>query len=145
MNCCALRPCFIDHLFSVSDFCQLPCQYLFQFFPFFFQCFLCIIWNFFGSLRHRKKLMYQVDMAQGIYSFCSEVTLMIPLRYTFQSYSQRLVGIDNTSVFCLVFPCGKFLRGNLLVSYKALNFPRASLLVCLDSSSSGSMTMIVSR
>ena len=47
---------------------------------------------------------------------------MISLPYSFQSYSHRFVGIDNTSIFGLVFPqyCGRFLRGNLLGFYKAL-------------------------
>ena len=27
-------PCFIDHFFLVSEFCQLPCRYFLQFFPF---------------------------------------------------------------------------------------------------------------
>ena len=29
---------------------------------------------------------------------------VIPVRHTFQSYSHRFVGIDNTSIFGLVFP-----------------------------------------
>ena len=33
--------------------------------------------------------------------FCSNVIFVIPVRHTFQSYSQ---GINNTSIFCLVFP-----------------------------------------
>ena len=29
---------------------------------------------------------------------------MIPVRYTFQSYPRRFVGIENTSIFGLAFP-----------------------------------------
>ena len=43
-------------------------------------------------------------MAQWIHSFCSNVIFVIPVRYTFQSYSHSFVGIDNTSIFGLVFP-----------------------------------------
>ena len=37
-------------------------------------------------------------------SFCSDVIFVLPVRHTFQSYSHRFVGIDNTSIFGLVFP-----------------------------------------
>ena len=47
---------------------------------------------------------------------------MIPLRYPFQSYSHRFVGIDNANILGLVFPktAASFTRGNLLVFYQAL-------------------------
>ena len=47
---------------------------------------------------------------------------MIPLRYSFQSYYHRFVGIDNTSISGIAFSntAAGFPRGNLLGFYKAL-------------------------
>ena len=39
-----------------------------------------------------------------IFSFCSDVIFVIPVRHTFQSYPHRFVGIDITSIFGLAFP-----------------------------------------
>ena len=41
MNFCALRPCFIDHLFPTSDFRQVPRRNLFQFLLFLVHCCFC--------------------------------------------------------------------------------------------------------
>ena len=41
MNFSALRPCFIDHLSFVSDFCQVPRRNLVQFLTFFIHCCFC--------------------------------------------------------------------------------------------------------
>ena len=82
-------------------------------------------------------------MAQRVYSFCRDVIFVIPVRHTFQSYSQRFVGIDNTSIFGLELPknCGRFRGGNLLVFYKALllasEFPTFYQRCCLALSSFG--------
>ena len=39
-----------------------------------------------------------------MYSFCSSVIFVIPVRHTFQSYPREFGGIDNTSIVGLVFP-----------------------------------------
>ena len=67
MNFCALRSCFIDHLFLTSDFRQVPRRNLLQFFPFLVRCCLCCR-NFHG-LGHKNKFVYQVVMLQWIVSF----------------------------------------------------------------------------
>ena len=118
-------------------------------FPFFLHCRLCS-WNV-SCLRHRNKLMYQTVMAQRIYSSCSDVIFVIPVRHTFQSYSHGFVGIDNTSVFCLAFPnvavgfptafYRYFLQG-LAAGIGTSNFLRAACIVSLNSSSFGSMKNI---
>ena len=41
MNFCARRPCFIDHLFFASDFCQVPRRNFLQCFPFLVHCCFC--------------------------------------------------------------------------------------------------------
>ena len=51
VNFCALRPCFIDHLFLTSDFRQVPRRIFLQIFPFLIHCCLCCR-NFHG-LEHR--------------------------------------------------------------------------------------------
>ena len=59
MNFCALRSCFIDHLFFVSDFRQLPSGCLFKFFAFLFPMqplrSVC-----FQRSRHWSKFVHQV-------------------------------------------------------------------------------------
>ena len=57
MNFSALRPCFIDHLWFVSDFCQVPRQNLFKL-PYFIHCCFCS-GNLHG-LRHENKFVYQI-------------------------------------------------------------------------------------
>ena len=65
MNFYALRPCFIDHLWIVPDFCYVPRRNLFvKFHPFFFHCCFCC-WNF-HSLRHRNEFVYQIVKLQWI-------------------------------------------------------------------------------
>ena len=60
-------------------------------------------------------------MAQWICSFCRDVIFVIPVRHAFQSYPHSFVGIDNTSIFGLVFPntAAGFHRAYSLVFYKA--------------------------
>ena len=84
------------------DFRQLSCLYFLQFSPIFLHCCLCI-W-YLHCLRHKNKFVHWTAMAQWTCSFCRDVILMIPLRYSFQSYSHRFFGIDNTNIFGLVFP-----------------------------------------
>ena len=76
---------------------------------------------------------------------------MIPLRYTFQSYSDRFVDIDNTSIFGVAFPntAAGFAAAIYMCFYNALllasKFPtlyERFFKVRLNSSSSGSMKKI---
>ena len=54
MNCSVRRPCFIDHFFLTSDFCQVPRRNFLQFFPFLVHC--CFCCRNVHSLRHRISL-----------------------------------------------------------------------------------------
>ena len=98
MNFSPFIPCFIDHFSFVSDFRQLPCRYLFQFFPFFFHCFLRICYF----------------NAWGIeINLCTELQRMsefIPFATIWSSWYQQgapnsrgLVSFNNTSMFCRTF------------------------------------------
>ena len=91
----------IDHIFLVSDFCQLPCRVLLQFSPLFFHCCLCI-WNF-HCLRHRNEFVKKTVMSHRIHPFCSDVILMKFVSSSFYPWSRAFVCINNTSVFCLAF------------------------------------------
>ena len=53
MNFCALRPCFIDHLWFTSDFCQVPRRNLFLISPILYPLLLFAATNLHG-LRHRN-------------------------------------------------------------------------------------------
>ena len=95
--------------------------------------------------------MHQIGLSLCLCSFCCVVFFMIPLRYTFQSYSHRFVGIDNTSIFGIVFPntAAGFSTAMYWCFYKALlvaseipTFYEHFLMMCLNSSSSGSMKKI---
>ena len=134
MNSSAFIPCFFDHLFFVSDFCQLPCRYFLQFFQFFSTAALTS--GIFECLRHRK------------ISFCSYVIFVIPVRHTFHPH--RFVGTYNTSIFGLPFPniAASFARQiagvlqGIAAGIGISNFLRAFFMVCLNHSSFGSMKKI---
>ena len=81
--------CFFDHLLLVPDFCQLPCRYFLKFFPIIF------------PLLPLHSVFQMLDASD---SFCSDVIFVIPVRYSFESYSHSFVGINNTSILGLVFP-----------------------------------------
>ena len=55
----------------------------------------------FGPHAHRARANRLQNKQK---TFCSEVIFVIPLRYSFQSYPHRFVGINNTSIFGLAFP-----------------------------------------
>ena len=75
MNFSALRPCFIDHLWFTSDFCQVPRRNLFKFLPLFIhRCFSC---GYLHCLRHRNKFVYQIMMLQWIVSLSCKKVLMV--------------------------------------------------------------------
>ena len=75
MNFNAFRPCFIDHLWFVSDFCYVPRQSLFKFLPFFIHC--CFCCGYLHGLRHRNKFVYQIIMLQWIVPFSCNMVLMV--------------------------------------------------------------------
>ena len=93
---CTVLPCFIDHLFFVSDFRQLPCRYLFKFFLFCMHCF----W-YFHCWRHRNTFVHEIVMVQRVDSFPCNVVFMIFMLCSFQTLSRRFVGFDDACVFCL--------------------------------------------
>ena len=72
---CLLSLLHRSPLFFVSDFCQLPCRNLLEFFPFFAHC--CFrIWHF-HCFRHRNKLVHEIAVVQSIDSFPCDVVFMI--------------------------------------------------------------------
>ena len=146
MNISSLFPCFIDHLFLVSDFRQLPCKNFLEFCPFIYHCCLCI--RNFHCLRHRNELVNKTVVSQRIRPFRSDVILMRFVSSSFQPLSRAFVGINNTRVFlsCVSQYCGGFspllfigiLQG-IAACIGTSNFLRAAFSVSLNSSSSGSM------
>ena len=101
INFSALTSCFLDHIFLVSDFRQLPCRYFSSFAHYFPLLPLQLV---FECLKHRNKFVWQVAMTKWIYSLCNNMILMTRTRSSFQSNSRGLVGIDNANTFGLVFP-----------------------------------------
>ena len=75
MNFSVLFPCFIDHFFLVSDFCQLSCCNFLQFFPFFYHCCLCI-WNF----HCLRQTCFYLWISKGCFSISSHVVRWNHLR-----------------------------------------------------------------
>ena len=75
MNFNAFRPCFIDHLWFVSDFCYVPRRSLFKFLPFFIHC--CFCCGYLHGLRHGNKFVYQIIMLQWIVPFSCNMVLMV--------------------------------------------------------------------
>ena len=67
MNFCGLRPCFIDHLWFVSDFCYVPRLNLFKFLPFFIHC--CFCCGSLHCLRHRKICVPYCNAVVNYYIF----------------------------------------------------------------------------
>ena len=102
MNFYSLIPCFIDHIFLVSDFGQLLMLKFSPIFPFLHHCCLCI-WNF-HCLRHRNELVNKTVMSHRTRSFRSDVILMRFVYSSLDPWSCALVGINNTSKSCLAFP-----------------------------------------
>ena len=116
----------------------------------FFLCFLPLLplHAVFFCLRHRINLCTKIVCGVVNYiPFARDVIFVIPVRHTFLSYSHRFVGIDNFSIFGLVFP-------NIAASFEApfcwcftwriglSNFLQTFFMVCLNSSSFGSMMKI---
>ena len=97
--------------------------------------------RYFQCLTHRNKHVCQIVTARR------DVIFVIPARQTFQSYPRSFVGIDITSIFVLCFPILRqvsprrftgVLQG-IAAGIGISNFLRAFLMMCLNSSSSGSM------
>ena len=87
---CTVLPSFLaSAIFFVSDFRQLPCRYLFKFFPFFVHCYFCI-WYFHCS-RRRDKFVHNIVVVPWIDSFSCHVVFMILC----------FVGFNDACVFCL--------------------------------------------
>ena len=75
MNFSALRPCFVNHLWFVSDFCYVPRRNLFKFPPLFIHC--CFCCGYPHCLRHRNKFVYQIVMLFWIFHLSCNMFLMI--------------------------------------------------------------------
>ena len=145
MNVSSLSPCFIDNFFLVSDFRQLPCWIFLQFFSFFATA--AFASGIFHCLRHRNEFVNKTVVNQRIHPFFSDMILEM---FVCCSLSRTFVGINNTSIFCLVFP-------NIAVGFPLLfigiwqgiaagigtsNFLLAVFIASLNSSSSDSMKYI---
>ena len=101
MNCSALHPCFIDHLFfyfwllsgstpKFSPIFPIPCP----------RCFRC---RNFHSLRHRNKLVNQIVVLWWILTFsCNMVFMMIRYRIS-HTHSCGFISFQNTRKFCFNF------------------------------------------
>ena len=98
MNFSALIPCFFDHLFFVSDFRQLPCQYFLKVFPI-----LCPLLPLHPEAPE-KTYVPNCNGSMNLFLLQRCDIRDTCAAHTFQSYSHRFVGIDNTSIFGLVFP-----------------------------------------
>ena len=98
----ALIPCFIDHLFLVSEFCQLPCQYFLQSSQF---CPLLPLHLEF-SLLEASEWICAPDCSDSMNLLISQrcdhrdiCAVHLPI-----VYCHRFVRIDNTSIFGLAIP-----------------------------------------
>ena len=136
VHCFAFFPCF---------FRQLPCWYIFKFFPFFIHCCFCC-GNLHG-LRHRNKFVNHILMLQWIVTLSCNVVLMIFVWSSFQTLSRRFVGFNDACVFCLTivqnatsFPV-LFASGSAkhAAGIGTSNYLGAFLKVSLNSSSAGSI------
>ena len=101
MNRIALIPCFSDLLSFVSDFRQLPCRCLLEFFPFLVHSRFSI-W-YFHCLSHRNKFVHHIIVTQWIHPFPCNMVFMILLMRFIHALSCVLVGLDDACVFCLAF------------------------------------------
>ena len=129
--------------FFVSDFRQLPCQDFLQFSHSFSTA--AVASGIFFAWSIGMNLWTRLDLVNSF--LLQRCDLRDTCRYTFQSFSHRFVGIDNTSTFGLAFPILRqvfprqftgVLRG-IAAGIGISNFLRAFLMVLLHSSSSGSM------
>ena len=97
MNFCAPRPCFIDHLWFTSNFCQVPSENLFKFLPLFIHCGFCC--GYLHGLRHRNKFVYQIVMLQWIVSLSCNMVLMTIWKRFFHTQSCEFTGFQDTRNF----------------------------------------------
>ena len=148
MNFSALIPCFGNHLIIVSDFRQLPFRYFLKCFPFFLHC--CLLHPFF--------------FASGIgVNLCTKLQWLnefIPFAEMWSSWylcgtpsSLFLIDSSASTIQAYLVLCFPILRQvsprqftGVLQSIAAgigiSNFLRAFFMVCLNSSSFGSMKKI---
>ena len=144
MNFYTVVPCFSDHVFLDSDFCQLPCWYFLKF-SHYFHCCLCI--RYFECLRHWNKLVHQVTMLSEFIPFAA----MWSSWYFCRTPSNRSL-IDSSAskiqaYFVLRFPILRLvsprqftsvLQG-IVAGIGMANFLQAFFIISLNSLSSGSM------
>ena len=110
MNFCALRPCFIDHLFLLLTFVKFHAEIFFQILPFFIHCCLCC-GNYHG-LKHRNKFVHQIVMLQRdssirilVDSLSSEIHANLDLKssvllcFFFLLFLQGIAGATGVSNF----------------------------------------------
>ena len=142
-----LIPCFIDHYFLVSDFRQLPWRN-FLVFSIFYHCCLCI--RNFHCLRHQIELVNKTVVVQRVHLFFIDMILVRFVNRNFKPWSCALIGISNTSYFCLAFPniavdfstaLYRILQG-IAAGIGTSDFLRAALILSLNSSSFASMKYI---
>ena len=146
VNFCALRPCFIDHLFLTSDFHQVPRRNFLQFFPFLVHC--CFCCGNFHSLRHGNEFVNRIVMLQWIVtSSCNMVFVVVrwgsPMRSLVDSLASKIHA--SFDLFLLdLWPFPQFWLFMLILQGIAgatgvSNFLREFLMVSLNSLSTGSM------
>ena len=144
MNSCALRPCFIDHLFFASDFRQVPRRNFLKFFPSFIHCCFCFV-NLQGlriNLCTKLSCCSKLSPLPAIWSSCQ-----FGRDSSRRSLVDSLASKIHTSfdLISLVLPRVSPRLHVLLVlqsiarAIGVSNFLRAFLMVSLNSSSSGSI------
>ena len=133
MNFCALRPCFIDHLFLASDFRQVPRRKFLQICPFFIHC-----WNF-HSLRHRNKFWTKLQRCSSFlflqYGFHDDSAMISPIRSLVNSSASKIHA--SFVLILLDAPLPQFLRLFIILqgiagATRVSNFLRAFLMVLLE-------------
>ena len=95
--------CFQNNLLLAFDFLQLPGWIRLKFLPLLLQC--CFRTRNFHRLRHRKKLVNQIEMGHRVVSFACDVVFIIFRLRRFQTLSLGLMRLHDTCMLCFLEYC----------------------------------------
>ena len=106
--------------------------------------------DFFYASGIGMNFVHKTVMSHRIRPFCSDVILMRFVSSFFWSWSRAFVGINNTGICVLRFPTLRWVSPllfigilqNIAAGIGTSNFLRAAFIVCLNSSSFGSIKNI---
>ena len=107
-----LSPCFSDHVFLVSDFCQLSCPYFLKFFTF-FHCRLCILYFFAWGIGWIYAQDCSDSMNSPLLQWCDPHDIFavhLPIAFSLIRRHAQCKHVWS----CVSQCCCRFLRGNLL-------------------------------